>query len=244
MCLVCQNLLVTEPRMLRRELVFPGVRIGPCVSLAASRCGTQRPRRPSHRRNMSGLVVMPLPSRGSRDLVHDMSTRMGRGALGTECVCVCVASCARARAGLRLGHAARAHCSTTSPFALTARSTPSEGSHTLTTRCPATRSASACSGRFAPGRLHASGVGGGTTSSAISGGGGAYTVGSCRCVLFPCSRSPFRSLHAFRSVRAFFSFLALRFSCLRSFMTMLAVDLREAGASESRRKRGEAILGK
>ena len=142
---------------------------------------------------------------------------------------------ARARAGLRLRHEARAHCSTTSPLALTDRSMPSEGSHTVTIRCPATRSASACSGRFAPGRLHDSGVAGGA-SSATSGGGGAYTVGSCRCVSFSRS-SAFRSLRAFFSffsVFSFFSlfsFLALRFSCLRSFLR-----------SRFRRSRPELLL--
>ena len=143
---------------------------------------------------------------------------------------------ARARAGLRLRHEARAHCSTTSPLALTDRSMPSEGSHTVTIRCPATRSASACSGRFAPGRLHDSGVAGGASSATTSGGGGAYTVGSCRCVSFSRS-SAFRSLRAFFSffsVFSFFSlfsFLALRFSCLRSFLR-----------SRFRRSRPELLL--
>ena len=231
--------------MLRRELISPRVRTWPRVPLGASRCRAKRPRRPGRRRDMPRLVVLQLPRCGPRDLTHKCCgwtvclggpcapPQDGGRTQGLGILYIIVR--ARARAGLRLRHEARAHCSTTSPLALTDRSMPSEGSHTVTIRCPATRSASACSGRFAPGRLHDSGVAGGA-SSATSGGGGAYTVGSCRCVSFSRS-SAFRSLRAFFSffsVFSFFSlfsFLALRFSCLRSFLR-----------SRFRRSRPELLL--
>jgi len=61
------RLLITEPRVLRGELIFPRVRrmTGPRAPL-----GTRRAYRAGHPRHMARLVVLQLPRCGSRDLVH------------------------------------------------------------------------------------------------------------------------------------------------------------------------------
>ena len=61
------NLLITEPRMLRRELIFPRVRrmAGPRVPL-----GARRAYRAGHPGRVARLVVLQLARCGSRDLVH------------------------------------------------------------------------------------------------------------------------------------------------------------------------------
>ena len=61
------DLLITEPRMLRRELIFPRVRrmAGPRVPL-----GARRAYRAGHPGHMARLVVLQLARCGPRDLVH------------------------------------------------------------------------------------------------------------------------------------------------------------------------------